>query len=127
MPEAAIYKVNNESKRGIKMKVLITNSTMDEKRSFIRSLVEDAGSRFLSVEFKKADGTLRRMTIQQESLKAHVKGDKATSAGKQAVATRKANYPNLLPVWDHENQAVRSINLDTTVAVRSGKSEYVFG
>ena len=63
--------------------------------------------------FTKKDGTERTMQVQPATLKHHVKGDAATDAGKRAVATRKANNPNLLPVWDAKAKAPRSINLAT--------------
>ncbi len=46
----------------------------------IRSLVESAGSRFMSIEFIKKDGTLRRMQIHPMALKNHIKGDAASES-----------------------------------------------
>ncbi len=91
-----------------------------------RQLIEAAKGRFCAVTFIKKDGTERTMQVQPATLKGHVKGDTATDAGKQAVATRKATHPNLLPVWDAKAKAPRSINLATVsrIAVNGTVHEY---
>lgn len=78
-----------------------------------RELIAAAGGRFCAVTFTKADGTERTMQVQPATLKAHVKGDKATEAGQRATATRKARHPHLFPVWDAQAKAPRSVNLAT--------------
>lgn len=78
-----------------------------------RELIASAKGRFASVTFTKKDGTVRRMRIQPAKLKFHMKGDAASEVGKRAAETRKANHPNLLPVWDIEAFAARSVNLAT--------------
>ena len=85
-----------------------------------RELIEAAKGQFCAVTFIKADGTERTMKVQPAALKFHVKGDAATEAGKKAVATRKARHPHLLPVWDVEKQAVRSVNLATVQTINVG-------
>lgn len=54
------------------------------------------------------------------------KKEAATAAGKRAVATRKTVHPNLLPVWDAQAKAPRSINLATVsrIAVDGTVHEY---
>ncbi len=66
------------------------------------------------------------MQVQPATLQHHVKGETATEAGKRAVATRKATHPNLLPVWDAQAKAARSINLATVsrIAVDGRVHEY---
>ncbi|UWR37695.1 hypothetical protein [Sulfitobacter sp. W074] len=83
-----------------------------------RDLIASAGGRFCAVTFTKADGT--------ERLQRHVKGDAATEAGKRAVETRKARHPHLMPVWDAQAHAPRSVNLATTsrIAVDGVVHEY---
>ena len=78
-----------------------------------RDLIASAGGRFCAVTFTKADGTERTMQVQPATLQRHVKGAAATEAGKQAVQTRKARHPHLLPVWDAKAHAPRSVNLAT--------------
>lgn len=108
------------------MKIFIAEASVDQKRNFIKNLLKEAGSRFITVEFSKKDGTNRVMNIQQAALKFNVLGESASETGKKAVATRKRNNPNLLAVWDNTKQAIRSINLDTVHTVRYNHIEYVF-
>ncbi|HCQ59818.1 MAG TPA: hypothetical protein DIU10_18250 [Sulfitobacter sp.] len=91
-----------------------------------RDLIASASGRFCAVTFTKADGTERTMQVQPATLKCHVKGDAATEAGKQAVQTRKARHPHLLPVWDAKAHAPRSVNLATIsrIAVDGVVHEY---
>ena len=78
-----------------------------------RELIESAKGRFCSVTFIKKDGTERTMKVQPAALKFHIKGDEASEAAKKATATRKTRHPHLMPVWDIEARAVRSVNLAT--------------
>ena len=76
-------------------------------------LIASAGGRFCAVTFTKKDGSERVMRVQPAKLRHHVKGDAATDAGKRATATRAQRHPNLMPVWDAEKDAPRSVNLAT--------------
>jgi len=91
-----------------------------------RDLIASAGGRFCAVTFTKADGSERTMQVQPATLQRHLKGDAATEAGKQAVQTRKARHPHLLPVWDAKAHAPRSVNLATVsrIAVDGVVHEY---
>jgi hypothetical protein len=93
------------------------SSLTSKRHALIRSLIESAGGRFASVTFTKKDGTERVMQVQPAAGKFRVVGDAASDSAKQAVATRKENHPNLLPIWDVAAQAFRSINLDTVKRV----------
>ncbi|SEK08269.1 hypothetical protein MAA5396_04759 [Marinovum algicola] len=86
-----------------------------------RGLIEAAPC---TVTFIKADGTRRIMRTEPGRLIA--KGDKATRAGQRATKTRKARHPNLLPVWDAEAQAPRSVNLATVTRVVVDGSTHEF-
>ena len=91
-----------------------------------RSLIESAKGRFASVVFTKKDGSVRKMRVQPAKLKFHVKGDAASEAAQRAVETRKARHPHLLPVWDVEASAPRSVNLATVsrIAIDGAVHEY---
>ena len=91
-----------------------------------RRLIESAGGRFASVVFTKKDGARRQMRVQPAKLKYHVKGDAASDPAQRAVGTRKARHPNLLPVWDVEASAPRSVNLATVsrIAVNGAVHEF---
>lgn len=92
-------------------------AAMEARRARIRNRINAAGGRFAGVEFIKKDGSLRTMNVQPARLKFEVKGDAASEAAQRATETRKANNPNLMPVWDVAADAIRSINLDTVLAV----------
>ncbi len=97
-------------------------SALDAKRTLITS----SGSRFCSVTFIKKDGSLRRMCVQPASLQLHVKGDAATDAGRKGAETRAARHPHLMPVWDAEKRAIRSINLETVTRIATGGQVHEF-
>ena len=85
-----------------------------------RDLITATEGRFASVTFIKADGSLRQMRVQPASLKFHVKGDAATDAGRKGAETRAARHPHLLPVWDTDKKAIRSVNLETVTRIAVG-------
>lgn len=91
-----------------------------------RDLIAAAAGRFCTVTFIKADGSLRSMQVQPATLQHHVNGDKATTAGQRATATRKARHPHLMPVWDAKAKAPRSVNLATIsrIAIDGRVHEY---
>lgn len=78
-----------------------------------------------AVTFTKADGTQRTMQIVPGKLVAN--GDAVSKAYERATKTRKARHPHLLPVWDAEAGAARSVNLATIsrIATPSGVHSYV--
>ena len=59
------------------------------------------------------NGSTRRMTVQPAAICHHVKGADASPRASRAAETRAQRHPNLLPVWDTEAQAIRSVNLAT--------------
>ena len=118
----------------IESKSRITERDYEELRSLRaalgiaqkRALIESAAGRFASVVFTKKDGSQREMRVQPAKLKFHVKGSAASEAAQRAVETRKARHPHLLPVWDVEASAPRSVNLATVsrIAVDGAVHEY---
>lgn len=98
------------------------SGTREEKIALIKS----AGSRFMSVSFIKKDGTDRLMQIQPAAIKNHLVGDAASDSAKKATATRKANHPNLYPVYDVGKRAIRSVNLDTIHTIVVGGETHAF-
>ena len=78
-----------------------------------RALIASAAGRFCTVDFTKADGSERTMRIQPAKLKLHVKGRDASEAGSKAAVTRALRHPHLMPVWDADKAAPRSVNLST--------------
>lgn len=91
-----------------------------------RALIAKAKGRFCRVVFTKKDGTQRRMTVQPAALKFHVKGEDASEAGRKAAASRAERHPHLMPVWDAEKKAPRSINLATVSQIIAHGQTYAF-
>ena len=91
-----------------------------------RALIASAGGRFATVTFIKKDGSERVMRVQPAALKYHVVGEAASEAAKKAIETRAQRHPNLLPVWDAEKAATRSVNLATItrIAVNGAVHEF---
>lgn len=91
-----------------------------------RALIASAAGRFATVTFTKKDGTRRLMRVQPAKLKYHVKGAAASEAAQRAAQTRAERHPNLMPVWDTEAYAPRSVNLETVsrIAVNGAVHEF---
>lgn len=85
------------------------NMVYDYLKNGIKTLNECA------VTFIKKDGTERTMNISYSKLQEKLEEEKETisDSAKKASATRKANHPNLLPVFDVDAGIIKSINLDT--------------
>ncbi|MGR3539930.1 MAG: hypothetical protein ACU0BS_00675 [Hasllibacter sp.] len=99
---------------------------VEAEREAKRGIIVAAGSRLAAVTFIKADGTLRRMSVQPAALAGRVKGDAASPSAQAAARTRAANNPHLLNVWDAQRQAPRSINLDTVLRIAADGREHLF-
>ena len=93
-----------------------------DRQSVVRAMLDTSRSRFMSIEFVKKDGTMRRMTINPRAVATHLAAN-PSPAGKQAAATRKERHPNLIPVYE-VGKGIKSINTDTVQKVRMGGSEY---
>lgn len=78
--------------------------------------IRSCGARFGTVVYFKKDSTIRRLTYQMAAMPSRVLG---TDRGQRASATRKANHPNLLTVWDVHKRAFRTVNLDTVLTVKA--------
>jgi hypothetical protein len=91
-----------------------------------RDLIASAKGRFCRVAFTKKDGSARQMTVQPAALKSHVKGAEGCESARRAAETRSERHPHLLPVWDVEKQACRTVNLVTVnqIAVNGTVHEF---
>lgn len=97
-----------------------------EKREMIRNIIESANTQFVSVSFIKKDGSERQMNIHPTAIRGHIVGEAASESAQKAVATRKANHPELYNCWDVHANSARSINLDTTFQIKSKGIVYEF-
>lgn len=98
------------------------------KRDMARkaALIVSAGGRIVSVTFTKKDGSKRIMKINSAKLRHHLKGEDASPAAQRAAQTRKERHPHLMPVWDIEADAARSVNLLTVSRIATGGRVYRF-
>lgn len=67
----------------------------------MKALIATAKSQIVHVVFEKADGTPRPISFNPKTAKG-ILGEAASESGKKAVATRKANNPHLISVYDNK-------------------------
>lgn len=98
-----------------------------------RSEAENAAKRDLikavpvcTVTFTKADGSRRVMRVEARKVADHVKGNNARRSGRIASHTRAFRHPNLLPVWDTEARAIKSVNLSTVSRIETASETHSF-
>lgn len=84
-------------------------------RENIKAVIESAGSTFFTVEFVKADGSIRKMNCRK-GVSKHLRGGDSTLTGK----------PHLVTVFDMQKKAYRAINLDTVRWVRVRGQRHIF-
>lgn len=72
------------------------------KRDALRGMIQKTEGKMFSVEFLKADKSLRKMNCRLK-VKKHLKGGESTTS----------HCDNLITVYDVVNKGYRSINLDT--------------
>lgn len=101
----------------------------DDPYGEIKALVHSAGSRIFTIVFFKADRTLRTMKVQQAVAKFHLTPrEELTEAGAKANETKKERYPNLMNLWDIENEGFRAVNLNAVTEIHiDGKTFHVEG
>lgn len=95
---------------------------LDEKRN----LIQAAKGRIVGVVFTKKDGTARTMRVQPAAIKAHIKGDTASEPAQRTAQTRRARHPHLMPVWDVDKAAVRSVNLATVSRIATNGTIHTY-
>lgn len=89
-----------------------------------RDLIQNATA--CTVTFQKADGTRRVMRVEAREVRKHVKGERASPAGRKAAHTRAFRHPNLLPIWDSEAKAIKSVNLSTVSTIETADATHTF-
>ena len=70
------------------------------RRALLSAIAGMSASRYVSIEWQKDGGAIRRATVNPRDF-ADVKGDAASPSAQRAVATRKANNPDLFNCRDH--------------------------
>jgi hypothetical protein len=70
----------------------------------VREFLRAQAGRFVTVEFIKKDGTIRKMNMQPATIaKRLVPADEVSESAKRGAETRRVLHPNLIPVWDVKN------------------------
>jgi len=85
----------------------------------IRAHIASHGSRIVRVAAITKDGTYKRFTFNPLGQVGKL-SEFVTVQGAQAAATRKANNPDLMNVWDVTHKRWRSFNLSRVVSVKCG-------
>ena len=105
------------------IKMLSGNARADA----IRAAINSAKGRFVRVDFRKADGSFRRMVVQPATGPVRIAAAPLPSEqAARAAHTRAVNHPNLFNVWDSLSMGFRSVNLDTVEALKINGEEISF-
>lgn len=108
----------------------MTAKTNFAKYKEIRAFIKANGTRFMTMDFVKKDGTPRRINFNPGAAANNVVGDAACEARQRGADTRKRNNPHLLNVWEHNNSdettRFRSVNMDTVYRVACGRKEITY-
>jgi hypothetical protein len=98
---------------------------MEADRTIIREIIESQGSKIVSVEFLKKDGSYRKMLVQYAVGAQRVLGEHAEASHAIGAITRRMTSPHLMNVWDIQKDQFRSIDLDRVFNVTgSGTTLY---
>lgn len=103
-----------------------------QKIATVKKFIADQGSRFVSIEFIKKNGDFRKMTFNPYGTRKHLKGDTASAASQQAVATRKRNHPELFNIFEHNKKTgetetkMRCFNMVSLTRISCGGMEINF-
>ena len=103
--------------------------TIQEKVELVKNLIRQHGNKFLAVDFRKKDGSLRHMLCHRSKvLESNVKGTnaEATEARKATLKSR-----NMICVEELVKPAVaghqwRTVNCETVEKISCNGQEYVF-
>lgn len=94
------------------MTTIALDKLQERKRRMVHAVLDEAGSRFVSITFFKKDGTERTLTTCNTAT-VGIKGDDALPSAQQAVETRRENFPNYLNRYDIHKKGWRTVNIDT--------------
>lgn len=90
----------------------------EERRATILALFQAAGSRYVSVLFRKKDGSMRALRFNPRDWRKQA-GEAASAGAKRGLEARKALYPNYVRVRCVLVDDWRTVNLDTVRRVRA--------
>lgn len=103
--------------------------TIEEKVEIVKNLVRQHGNQFITVDFKKKDGTLRHMCVHRSKvLESQVKGTNPESVAARKDTLKKRNMicvEELVKPGTMGHQW-RTINCETVEKICCNGHEYVF-
>ena len=103
--------------------------TTEEKVEIVKNLIRENGNKFITVDFKKKDGTLRHMMCNRSKvLEASVKGTNAaaTEARKRTLDRRNMICVEEIVKPGCAEHQWRTINCETVEKICCGGKEHVF-
>ena len=89
----------------------------ENKRSFLKNLLEKNNTKFFSVDFIKEDGSERTLSGNIRKVEGH--------SGKNTTAHLE-NYVTIVRNTDNPRDRFRNVNLDAVQAIRLGGDVYKF-
>ena len=103
--------------------------TVEEKVQIIKNLIRENGNKFLTVDFRKKDGSLRHMMVNRSKvLEASVKGTapNATEARRDTLKKRNMICVEELVKPGCAEHQWRTINCETVEKICCNGKEHVF-
>ncbi len=108
----------------VHLRKTLTAKLAEESNAQKRAIIQDTSA--CVVTFTKADGSRRVMRVSAQHLRHHVKGDQASRSSRIASHTRAYRHTNLLPVWDSEAKAIKSVNLSTVTRIETPEQTHTY-
>ena len=103
--------------------------TIEEKVEIVKQLIRENGNKFITVDFRKKDGSLRHMMVNRSKvLEASVKGTAAEATAARKDTLKKRNMicvEELVKPGCAEHQW-RTINCETVEKICCNGEEHVF-
>lgn len=103
--------------------------TVEEKVEIVKNIIRNNGNKFITVDFRKKDGTLRHMCVNRSKvLEASIKGTnaEATDARKETLKKRNMICVEELVKPGCADHQWRTINCETVEKICCGGEEHTF-
>lgn len=103
--------------------------TIDEKVEMVKNIVRANGNKFITIDFRKKDGTLRHLMVNRSKvLEASVKGTapEATAARKETLKKRNMICVEELIKPGTDAHQWRTVNCETVEKICCNGETYVF-
>ena len=82
----------------------MSSLSKEQRAAMIREFLARQKGRFVTVEFVKKDGSIRKMNLQPATIaKRLVPESEQSDSAKRGAETRRILHPNLVAAWDVKN------------------------